>query len=422
MRLYRLILALVLPLLLARLGARVLAGKEAAGTLGERLGFGAATEPGAIWLHAASNGELVSARPLIAAMLARAPGLRFLITVNTVTARALAADWAQEPALSGHLAVRMAPLDSRGCLGRFFARHAPAALIVIENEIWPNRLTMAGERAIPVLIAGGRMSARSARRWRKIGLGPVLAPAIAAVSAQDEASAAGFRGFGVPAGRMLATVNLKTAVAPPAATWSPGWARALTVLAASTHEGEDAIVLDAFLAARRQIPGLRLILAPRHPRRAPAIARLIAERGLSIALRSAGDDTSAADVLLADTMGEMANWYRAASVCFVGGTLVDKGGHTPFEPVSCGCAIVHGPFTANHRAPFGALDAAGAAVAAGDADALGRAFAMGGAEASRLALRAGEVLAPMTGHAAIEGLAAAFLGIIGAKTGTGRTG
>ncbi len=422
LRLYRLIFALVLPMLLIRLGLRVAAGKEAAGTLAERLGFGAATVPGAVWLHAASNGELVSARPLIEEMLDRAPDLRLLITVNTVTARALAEGWMREPALTGRLAVRMAPLDSRGCLGRFFARHAPSALIVIENEIWPNRLAMAGERAIPVLIAGGRMSARSARRWRKIGLGRVLAPAIGAVSAQDEASAAGFRGFGVPEARMLPAVNLKTAVAPAAATWSPGWERALTVLAASTHEGEDEIVLDAFRVAREQVPGLRLILAPRHPRRAPAIARLIADRGLNVAIRSAGDDSATADVLLADTMGEMANWYRAASVCFVGGTLVDKGGHTPFEPVACGAAVVHGPFTENHRAPFGALDAAGAAVAVRDAATLGPALAMGGAEAARLAARATEALGPMTGRAAIGGLAAAFLGIIAAKTGKIRAG
>lgn len=422
MRRYRLILGLVLPVLLLRLVWRVLRGHEPAASLTERLGGGMPTRAGAVWLHAASNGELVSARPLIEAMFADNAEMRLLLTVNTITARQMAQEWANGWA-KGRIEARMAPLDARLCLSRFLARHRPCALIVIENEIWPNRFIMAQERAMPVLIAGGRMSARSARRWRKLGLGPMIAPAITAVSAQDSASETGFRDFGVSPERILPIVNLKTAVALPEATWSPGWARDKTVLAASTHEGEEEIVLEAFCRARQASPDLHLILAPRHPRRAADISRLIAASGLTFQRRSEGVTPTEPGhivpeaVLLADTMGEMANWYRAASLCFVGGTLVAKGGHTPFEPVACGCAIIHGPSIDNHRAAFDALDHAGAAFQVRNSETLTQAFLQPEAEIAQMAEAARLALSPLMGSAAVEALSRTLLARISAQTG-----
>ena len=403
MILYRLLLSLALPVLLARLLGRVLRGGEPAAMLAERLGGGEAAAPGALWLHAASNGELASARPLIAALQAARPDLRLLVTVNTVTARAMAQGWGDP-----RIAVRAAPLDARWSVARFLARHRPAALIGIENELWPNRFAMAAARGLPVFVIGARMSARSAARWRRTGLGPRLMATITALSAQDEASEAAFQGLGLPAARLLPRLNLKTEISAPPPGFALPWPREKTLLAASTHEGEEEIVLEAFVRARAHDPELRLILAPRHPRRAEEIARLIAAQGLAHVTRTSGA-APGAPVLLADTMGEMANWYAAAGICFIGGTLAPKGGHTPFEPVAYGCALAHGPSVANHAAAFAALDAGGAALAVRDAATLAAAFETTPAGQADLAARAQAALAALRDGAGPAALAREIL-------------
>ncbi|WBL32525.1 3-deoxy-D-manno-octulosonic acid transferase [Sinirhodobacter sp. HNIBRBA609] len=355
MFLYRLLLAIALPLLLMRLVWRVLRGQERLSDLNERLGGGADSPARAIWLHAASNGELASAKPLVEALLAQSHSA-ILITTNTVTARTLAQGWGLP-----RVSARLAPLDARWMLKRFLGRFRPEALIVVENELWPNRLTLTAQRAVPIIAVGARISARSARRWRKIGLGPRLMKSLTALSAQDAASEAEFRALGLPARNTLARLNLKTAIAAPPPRERLDWPRAATVLAASTHEGEEEIALAAFAKARALNPALRLIIAPRHPRRAPEVARAIEATGQPYAQRSKGE-APLQPVYLADTMGEMANWYASAGICLIGGTLAPKGGHTPFEPAAYGCALLHGPDIANHAEAFAALDTAGGAI------------------------------------------------------------
>ncbi len=354
--LYRLILSLALPVVIAGLVWRVIRGRERPTDLAERLGGGAVGSPGALWLHAASNGELASARGLIAALLARAPGLRILVTTNTTTARTLARSW-DDPRITA----RLAPLDARWALARFFAQARPAALIVVENELWPNRLSMAAARGIPVFAVGARISARSAQRWARIGLGARMMATLSGLSAQDAGSEAAFQAMGLAPDRLWSRANLKTEAGAGAVTERLDWPRAETVLAASTHEGEEALVLAAFAAARALRPGLRLILAPRHPRRAPEVAAAIRAAGLDFAQRSQGGAPDK-PVYLADTMGEMGNWYAAAGICFIGGTFAPRGGHTPFEPAAEGCALLHGLDIANHAEAFAALDAAGGAL------------------------------------------------------------
>lgn len=405
MLLYRILLSLALPVVLARLIWRSLTGAEPWAALAERLGGGQAVPPGAVWLHAASNGELASARPLIDALVAARPGLRLLVTTNTLSAQALARGWG----LAG-LAARLAPLDSRLVLWRFLSRHRPAGLIVVENELWPNRLALMQARGLPVFVLGGRISARSAARWRAMGLGARLMSALAGLSAQDGASEAAFLAMGLPAERLLSRFNLKTAVAPPPPTLVLKGPRASVVLAASTHEGEEEIVLEAFAQARATRPELRLILAPRHPRRGAEIAAMIAARGLPFTTRSAGQPPEAA-VYLADTMGEMANWYASAGLCFVGGTLVAKGGHTPYEPAAFGAALAHGPSVENHAEAFGALVGAGASIAVQDAQSLAAAFTLGAEAQEALAGRAQAVLGA---QASAESLAALVRAVLAA--------
>lgn len=387
MILYQLLLALALPFLLAH---QALFG--APGAVAERLGRGPAPGPGLrLWLHAASVGEVTSARWVIEAVLAARPGLQLLVTTNTATGRERVRSWA----LPGVVA-QLAPFDSAGAAGRVLDRWRPQALVVVENELWPARIRAAHNRGVPVLVIGARMSLRSARRWRWLdGLVSDMMARIDWLSAQDAESLARLHGLGLPrkaAGPLMALKSMARRNDTPLPFAAPA-ARDATLLAASTHEGEEALVLDAFLG---QPQFCHLILAPRHPRRGDEIAALLAGRGLSFARRARGE-TPAADarVHLADSLGEMDHWYRMAGATVIGGSFAAKGGHTPWEPARHGSAILHGPSLHNFAAPFAALDRAGGALAVADAAGLAAALAgLDGGRQAGLAAIAAEVLAP----------------------------
>ncbi|MBL3578521.1 glycosyltransferase N-terminal domain-containing protein [Rhodovulum visakhapatnamense] len=398
---YRLVLTLAAPGLALRLLREGARARERLGLAGPR----GALEPRAptVWLHGASNGELASARPLIERLLVRRPDLMLVVTCNTLTGRALVAGWNLP-----RVAVRLAPYDYVWTLRRFAARWQPRALILIESELWPNRLCEMARQGRPVLVAGARLSARSAARWGRLpGLARRLTGAIRFLSAQDAGSRDRFAALGLPGNRIGPVIDLKAFAPAPApdpdelARLAPCLPRERTVLAASTHEGEEVPVLAAFAARYRADPGARLILAPRHPRRAPEIAALIARAGLDHATRSKGETPGPArPVLLADTMGEMALWVALAGTSFVGGSLVPKGGHTPFEPAAGGSAILHGPHVANFADTYAKLDRAGAAIPVTGAEDLAAALAaLDGPEQSRRAALAQRTIAALRAEA-----------------------
>ncbi len=374
---YRLALTLAAPLFAALWLLRWLRGRERLADLRERLGLGGPPTPPAspvLWLHGASVGELTAARPLAEALLARNPRLRLVATCNTTSARDAARRWGLP-----RCHVRLAPVDLRRCLGAFLNAHRPHALVIVENELWPNRLALAHARGLPVALVAARLSARSFARWRRIGgLSRRLLGPVALAAPHDAASAERLTALGLPPSAIGPAAPLKAAVTlaapPPGAVGALGYDRPETILAASTHAGEEEQVLDAFLTARARRPDLRLILAPRHPERRGEIARMSAVRGLAPLLRSAGQAPGQAPVYLADTLGEMALWYAAAGMCFVGGSLVDKGGHTPFEPAQFGCALLHGPHTDNAADAYRRLARADAAWPVADAAALAEAL------------------------------------------------
>lgn len=330
----------------------VLRGDRA--SLRDRLGFtGPAQTTPHLWLHAASNGELASARPVIEALRAARPDLALLITCNSPSGVALARDW-------GHTA-RLAPFDLGWIAKRMFRRWQVVAHITMEAEVWPNRLRHCPG---PVIVLGGRMSEGTARGWRWFGSTPrqVLGH-VAFLSAQDDASATRFLELGLPQMACGPAVNLKALYDPPKdqtpdAALRAAYPRAQTWLAASTHEGEEAVVIAAHQEARKTRPDLRLILAPRHPRRAAQVQALLTAAGLDHALRS---ESGTAEVLLADTLGEMARWYALAGTVFIGGTLGAWRGHTPYEPAAFGQAILHGPDMANFTEAVARLHRAKAA-------------------------------------------------------------
>ena len=416
---YRIILSLAAPVVALLYLLRRLRGRITAADLRERLGGGPHTtapdaphgpDAPALWLHAASNGELASARPLISALLARDPALRLVITTNSLTGRALAQGW-NDP----RIAARLAPLDYRPLLRRFLRRHRPAALLLIESDLWLNRIFTLHRAGLPVMVISARMSARSAARWQRIAprLARQLMTRLHGVSAQDSATEDRLRALGLPETRRLARVNLKAAVTLPAPDPAERDAcrrvfdRAHTVLAASTHPGEEEIILDAFARAQIHDPALRLILAPRHPRRGDEVQRLIAARGLSLRRRAAGEaPTANAAVYLADTLGEMALWFDLACSSFIGGSLVPLGGHTPYEPAQRGTAILHGPHLQNFAAIYTRLDAEGGARQISDAETLARGFLMPSAEARVMADTARRIAAEEAGDGQLDDLVA----------------
>lgn len=389
MILYPLIMALVLPFVLAR----ALWRGETRRDIGERLGLlPKAVAAQTLWLHGASNGELTSARWVVADLLAAHPDLTVLVTSNTVTGRRLVQSW-QIPRVTAALA----PLDSLFATRRLLRRWHPGGLISLEGEIWPQRMATCAALAVPVVMLGARMSARSARGWQRFGrLAATALGQVRYASAQDALSRAHLVGLGLRTTALGPDFDLKAeAVARmPRPDPLPRASRAGWLLAASTHEGEEAALMDAFAAS-----GLsHLILAPRHPTRAPAIAALLSDRGLGFARRSQGAEPGAAQVLLADTLGEMDQWYARCGICLIGGTLVDKGGHTPWEPARHGCALLHGPSTWNFTRAFAALNAAGGALPISAAT-LGETLrGLDGPAQDRLAAAASQVLRA-DGHA-----------------------
>jgi len=321
-----------------------------------------------VWLHAASNGELASARQLIDRMIAQERHL--LITVNTDSALALGQGWALS-----NSTVMLAPIDLCGPTRRVMRRWGVRAHITLESDLWPCRIL---QTQGPVIVLGGRLTARSAKGWQRFPeLAQKVLEKVTYLSAQDATSADRFSGLGLPAAARGPVLDLKAFYTPPrdrpGAALQGAFKRPETWLAASTHEGEDETVLTAHRSALQSRADLKLILAPRHPRRADDIETLIHSLGLTCARRSKATDPAGAQVYLADTLGEMHLWYALAGVTFIAGSLTDRGGHTPYEPAAFGSAIVHGPDTANFRAAYSRLTEARAAIRVTNADELARA-------------------------------------------------
>ncbi len=389
----------LLPLHLRRRAAR---GKEIPERLAERRGEGATRPPGRLlWLHAASVGETLSILPVLQALAERAPDLTLLLTTGTVTSARLLGR-RLDPALAGRVIHRFVPLDVPGWVARFLDDWRPDAAAFVESELWPNLVAAARGRGIPLALVNARLSLRSARRWRLLpGLAREMAAGFTLVLAQSEADAARLRGIGATGARCLG--NLKDAAPPLPA--DPAALRQLrqavgerpVFLAASTHPGEEALVVAAHAALTARHPGLLTVIVPRHPDRGPAVAAEAA--GHAVARRAAGEMPGPGTAIyVADTLGELGLFYRLAQVCLVGGSLVPHGGQNPLEPARLGCPILLGPHTWNFAEPVARLLAAG-----------GARLVEGPDPATALAALAGDVLSePGCGRAMAQAAAAAI--------------
>lgn len=345
----------VVPFLLRRRAAR---GKEDPERQNERFGIASRPRPDAplVWLHAASVGETNTVLPIIAGLARMRPDLSFLLTTGTVTSARLAAS-----RLPPDCVHQFVPLDAAAYLQRFLDHWRPDLAILTESEIWPNLVLETAARGVPIALVNGRMSRRSYRGWSKRRtMALPLFSRLDLVLAQNARLADWFTDLGAP--RVVNAGNLKMdAPAPPvdAAAFDllSGATQGRTVfLAASTHDDEEVQVAGVHQALKSQFPTLLTIIAPRHPERGPALAVQLAQRGLAVRRRAAGDMPDAAtDIYLADTIGELGTLYALAPLCLVGGSLVPHGGQNPIEAVKHGCGVLMGPHTTNFADTYEAL-------------------------------------------------------------------
>jgi len=343
--------------------------------LPERFGLGASL-PAPVWLHAASVGEVQAAAILVAALRRRDPQMPLLVTATTAAGRARAVTLFA----SAGIAVRFAPLDLPGSVHRFMRRMQPRLAIMLETEIWPNLFDACGAAQVPIVLASARLSERSLRRYLRLGSAwrRVLTPLVQ-VAAQSAADAQRFAQLGVPPARIAVTGNLKADLTVPDSVLAGG--RRLRAqlgsqrpvwVAGSTHETEEQQVLQAHRLVCQSHPAALLVLVPRHPQRFAAVAEWLRRESVSFALHSRAEPVTAGiQVLLVDAMGQLLEFYAAADVAFVGGSLVPAGGHNLLEPAALARPVLTGPHNGNAREVLQALEAADAVRVVSDGAQLG---------------------------------------------------
>ncbi len=358
------------PLLLKRRAAR---GKEDPARLNERLARPRLPRPAGplVWLHGASVGESLSILPLVERLRAERPDATVLVSSGTVTSAELLAKRLPQGVIH-----QFVPVDTPGGAKRFIGHWRPDLAIFVESELWPNLLLEAKAAGTRLALVSAKLSDKSFDGWR---MRPFAAHLVFSgfdlILAQDGRAAERFTRLG---GTVAGEADLKFGAAPlPAdeaelAHLKTRFADQPLLLAASTHPGEDEIVLDAFAA----LPGqARLVIVPRHVERGPAIVQMARARGLSANLRSTDPGAGPTRVLVADTLGELGLWFRLADLALVAGSLVPGiGGHNPLEPARLSCPIVSGPHVENWLTAYAELSAVDG-MALADASVLGERLA-----------------------------------------------
>jgi 3-deoxy-D-manno-octulosonic-acid transferase len=354
---------------------RARCGKEESLRLGERSGRTHLKRPPGmlVWVHAASVGETQSVLVLIENLLKEYPALHLLVTTGTVTSAALVKRSALPRTIHQYL-----PSDVPAATRRFLDHWQPNLVLWAESELWPLILHRIAARGTPLIIVNGRMSEPTFKQWQRLPeFTRTMLAGVTLCFSMSEADGARFLKLGISKVRSVG--NMKYDAAPLAfdanrltqlaesLAGRPVW------VAASTHPGEEEIIIAATQQLRRKIPELLTIIIPRHANRGHKIAALLARGNMSFAQRSEGQTmTAQTAIYLADTMGELGLFYRLSDIVFVGGSLVAIGGHNPLEPARLNCALLSGPHTHNFQEVVAALRAQNAIRIVVDADTLAR--------------------------------------------------
>ncbi|TDJ17907.1 MAG: 3-deoxy-D-manno-octulosonic acid transferase [Gammaproteobacteria bacterium] len=330
-----------------------------------------------VWIHAVSVGEVQAAVPLVRALRSGDRDLRIVVTTTTPTGQQRV-----RQALGNRVLHRYAPYDLPASVRRFLARVHPQLVIIMETELWPNILHQCSRQRIPVLLANARLSERSAASYRRVAsTARQMLASVSGIAAQTRQDAARLVSLGARPDRVRVTGNTKFDVRLPASLGEEAQVlrRCFGVdrgvwIAASTHDGEEQQVLQAFETVRQALPDSLLVLVPRHPDRAASVAALAKKFGHVTLTRSESPATCVdASVFIGDTLGELPLFYAASDVAFVGGSLVQEGGHNMLEPAALGIPVIFGPYVHDVVDISERLSQAGAGRKVEDKDELGAA-------------------------------------------------
>lgn len=373
--LYSFLWYLLLPFLFLRLWLR---GRKAPAyrlRWKERMAWGyrPGTLKNSLWVHAVSVGETLAAAPLIERLLADYPDVPLLVTTTTPTGSE------RVQALFGDRVTHVyCPWELPTALTRFMRAFDPQLVIVLETELWPNLCAAVKRHGAKLMLMNGRLSEKSYRGYGK--LPRLIRPMMArfdALAVQTQVEAERYMALGAwpervyPIGSVKFDMTLDTAVKQATSQLRASFGDRPVWIAASTHPGEDALVLAAHKTLRAQKPDALLILVPRHPERFDGVAHQVREAGLSVARRSQQEPAADAAVYLADTMGELLMLFGACDVAFVGGSLVPVGGHNLLEPAAWEKPVLTGPHLHNFTAIAQLLDEAGGLSVVDSGEALG---------------------------------------------------
>ena len=350
---YTLIFRLLVPLVLFRLYWRGRKAPLYRQRWQERLGYYAQPFSGrTIWFHAVSVGEAEAAFPLIRLIQQRYPDEQILVTTTTPTGSERI-----KSVLGDSVAHVYLPYDLPEIIQRFFEQFQPKSAVFLEKEIWPNLFAALGQQAIPLYVINARLSERSARAYRKIPwlVKPALSQ-IKLIATQTEADKNQFLTIGAAESQLAVLGNIKFDISIAPEVLAAGrqlkqqWGQRFVWIIASSHQGEEAQLLQHYPRLKAQIPELLVVIAPRHPERFTPVKNACEKQGLRVVLRSEQTLVTAdCDVYLADSMGELKMLFAAADLAFVGGSLVDVGGHNVLEPAAAGTPVLFGPVMFNFQ-------------------------------------------------------------------------
>lgn len=375
--LYTLLFYLALPVLLYRLwwlGRKVPAYRK---RWKERLGLFESRQKTAdqpLWIHAVSVGETLAIVPLVKLIQARHPELPIVMTTMTPTGAERV-----EASFGDSVTHYYCPYDLPCALNRFLQKLNPLACIIVETELWPNLVNACHRQDIPTLVANARLSARSAKGYARFAnLSSEMLQQVGLIAAQNSTDGKRFLDLGLPDSSLKVTGSIKFDITPPegcerlASALREMWgAERPVIVAASTHEGEEQSLLDIYQRLLQTEPELMLVIVPRHPQRFQEVADLISAAGYSLARRSLGQTPVATtQVYLGDTMGELMKLLAAADLTFVGGSLIERGGHNPLEPAVLKKPVVMGPHFFNFQLICDQLEENGGLTVVPDQDVL----------------------------------------------------
>lgn len=380
LRLYQVLLYLIQPLIWLRLLLRSRKAPAYRKRWGERYGFcKGKVVPQGILLHSVSVGETLAAVPLVRALRHHYPDLPITVTTMTPTGSERVRSAFGDDVYHVYL-----PYDLPGSVNRFLKTVDPKLVIIMETELWPNLISKLHQRKIPLIIANARLSERSAAGYQKLGnFVKTMLQKITLIAAQNQEDGERFIELGLKRSHLHVTGSLKfdISVTPELAARAVAlrrqWAAHRPVwIATSTHEGEETIILETHKKLLAQFPQLLLILVPRHPERFPKAEQLTREAGLKYTLRSTDAVPDAqTQVVIGDTMGELMLLYGIADLAFVGGSLVERGGHNPLEAAAHAIPVIMGPHTFNFKNICAKLDQAEGLITVTDSESMATAIA-----------------------------------------------